>query len=172
MGLQFEISKRLSKEHQEVMALLARLESFLRSCPVETQPDWRGPGARRIMGDLKAALAAEIPHHFAIEERELFPLYAQDGGDELVAMLLADHQLILGLVREVQPLVEKVLRAPDEFGQGEWETLRAKGNVLATELAAHADKEEFGFVPAMDERMDPETARRILARYLELQVEG
>lgn len=168
MDFQFEISKRLSREHQEVMALLARVGQFLNASGIEHQPDWRGVEARRIMSDLKGALVAEIPNHFAIEELELFPLYGQDGAEEMVDMLLSDHEVILALAKEIQPLVEKTLSRPEDFNQQDWETLRAKGNVFVTELSAHADKEEFGFVPAMDELMDPATAARISERYLRM----
>ena len=168
MEFQFAISKRLSREHQEVMGLLARVGAFLNAGGIERQPDWRGVEARRIMSDLKGALVAEIPNHFAIEELELFPLYGQDGAEEMVDMLLADHRVILELVKEIQPLVEKTLSRPEDVNQQDWETLRAKGNVFVTELSAHADKEEFGFVPAMDELMDPATAARISERYLRM----
>jgi len=168
MDFQFEISRRLSREHQEITALLARLEKFIQSHGAGHPPDWQGPEARRTMGDLKGALRAEVPNHFAIEEQELFPLYTQDGGVDLVELLQQDHLVILGLVDEIKPLVEKALSSPDGLGPAEWETFRAKGNVLVTELCSHAEKEEFGFVPAMDELMEPATAKRILDRYLQM----
>ena len=168
MDFQFEISRRVSREHQEVTALLTRLEKLLQSYRMDHQPDWQGPEARRVMNDLKGALRTEVPNHFAIEEQELFPLYAQEGGVDMVELLLADHQVILDLVEELKPLVEKALTSPDGLSQSEWETLRAKGTVFVTELCSHAEKEEFGFVPAVDELMEPATAKRIFDRYLQM----
>jgi len=168
MDYQFEISKRLSREHQDVTALLSRLEKFLQSCGIARQPDWQGPEARRIMGDLRGALRTEIPNHFGIEEQELFPLYAQEGGADMVELLLADHQVILDLADEIKPLVEKTLESSDSLSQTEWETFRAKCNVFVTELGSHAEKEDFGFVPAVDELMDPATAKRIFDRYQQM----
>lgn len=165
MDLAFEISKRLSREHQEVIHLLARLQAFLQSSGGTGQPDWRSPEARRVMSDLKGALRTEIPNHFTIEEAALFPVLAQEDGVDLVELLLADHAIILGLAADLAPLVEKTLAAPEAVGQAEWERLRALGLALATELTSHAEKEEFGFVPAMDERLDPATAKEILDRY-------
>lgn len=164
MMLQFEISKRLSREHQEVMALLDRMSRLLRGAA--SPLDWREPSARKIMTELKGALATEIPNHFAIEERELFPLFEAEGGEDMVGLLLADHRVILELAREIQPLVEKVLAAGAPLEPGEWEILRAKGIAFATELASHAEKEEFGFVPSLDELLDPATAARIHNLYL------
>lgn len=168
MDFRFEISKRLSREHRVVTALLTQLEKFMQSCGIDRQPDWQGPEARRIMSDLKGALRAEVPNHFAIEEQELFPLYTQDGGADMVELLLADHQVILDLAEEIKPLVEKVLSSPEGLSQAEWETFRTKCNVFVTELCSHAEKEEFGFVPAVDELMDPATAKRIFDRYLQM----
>jgi hypothetical protein len=161
VNFQYEISNRLSREHQDVMALLDRFGRFLRAHGPEQQPEWGGAEARRIMSDLKGALAVEIPNHFAIEERELFPLFELDGGGDMVEMLLADHQLILALAREIQPLVERTLSTGIPLAQAEWEALRAQGNLFATELTSHAEKEEFGFVPALDELLDPAGAARI-----------
>ena len=168
MDFQFEISRRLSREHEEVTALLARLEKFVQSHGSDHQPVWQGAEARRIMSDLKGALRTEIPNHFAIEEQELFPLYAQEGGTDMVDLLLADHQVILDLAEEIKPVVEKALSSPDGLSLTEWETFRAKGKAFVTELCSHAEKEEFGFVPAMDELMDPATAKRIFDRYLQM----
>lgn len=168
MDFQFEISKRLSREHQDVTALLLRLEKFIQSHGPDRQPDWQGAEPRRIMSDLKGALRTEVPNHFAIEEQELFPLYAQDGGADMVELLLADHQVILDLVEKIKPLVEKALSSPDGLSQTEWETFRTRCNVFVTELCSHAEKEEFAFVPAVDELMDQATAKRIFDRYLQM----
>lgn len=164
MNFQFEICKRLSREHQDVIALLDRVSRLLRGAG--SQLDWQETSARKIMSELKGALATEIPNHFAIEERELFPLFEAEGGGDMVELLLADHRVILELAREIQPLVIKVLAAGTSLESGEWETLRAKGLAFATELASHADKEEFGFVPALDELLDPTTAARVHDHYL------
>lgn len=168
MDFQFEISKRLSREHQEVAALLARLEKFLQSPGLNRQPHWQGPETRRILGDLRGALRTEVPNHFAIEEQELFPLYAQGGGADMVELLLEDHRVILDLADEIRPLVDKALSSPEGLRPAEWETFRAKGKAFATELCAHAEKEEFGFVPAMDELLDSDAAKRIFDRYLQM----
>ncbi|MDE3246141.1 MAG: hemerythrin domain-containing protein [Acidobacteriota bacterium] len=168
MDFQFEISRRLSREHLDVTALLARLDKFMHSHSLEHRPDWQNPETRRVLGDLRGALRAEVPNHFAIEEQELFPLYAQEGGSDMVELLLEDHRVILDLADELQPLVDKALSSPDGLGQAEWETFRAKGQAFATELCAHAEKEEFGFVPAMDELLDSGTAKRIFDRYLQM----
>lgn len=166
MELNFEISKRLSREHLEVTSLLGRLEKFMQSGGRDHQPDWQGPEVRRVMSDLRGALRAEIPNHFAIEEQVLFPLFAQENGTDLVELLLDDHKAILGFVADLKPLVEKALGSPDGLSQSEWEAFRAKGQALVTELTAHAEKEEFGFVPPLDEGLDPATAKDCLNRYL------
>ena len=168
MDFQFEISKRLSREHQDVTALLARLENFMRSCGIDNQPDWQGPETRWILSDLKGVLSTEVPNHFAIEEQELFPIYALEGGADMVELLLADHRVILDLIDEIKPLLEKAVSSPDDLSQTEWKIFRAKCTVFVTELGSHAEKEEFGFVPAVDELMDPPTAKRIFDRYLRM----
>ncbi|MBL0211051.1 MAG: hemerythrin domain-containing protein [Holophagaceae bacterium] len=168
MDFRFEISKRLSREHEDVAALLARLEAFLRTSGIDRQPDWRDAEARRIMGDLRGALRTEIPNHFAIEEQELFPVYAEAGGADMVELLLADHQVILDLAAEIRPMVEKILGSPEGLDQAEWEIFRARCAVFVTELGSHAEKEEFGFIPEVDELLDPAAARHIFDRYLQM----
>ena len=165
MDLHHEISKRLSREHQAVASLLNRLEVFLQSSGTEHPPQWQNAETRLLMSDLRGALCADIPQHFAIEEAALFPLFADNGGEDLVELLLDDHAVILGLVTDLTPLVEKTLGSPEGLAPQEWETLRTKARALVTELGSHAEKEEIGFVPAMDELMDPATAKNILGRY-------
>ncbi len=168
MDFQFEISRRLSREHQEVTALLTRLEKFMHSHGLDRQPHWQDPETRRVLGDLRGALRHEVPDHFAIEEQELFPLYAQEGGSDMVELLLEDHRVILNLADEIRPLVDQALGSPEGLSPAEWDTFRAKGTAFATELCAHAEKEEFGFVPAMDELLDSDTAKRIFDRYRQM----
>ena len=167
MERRFEISKRLSREHQGVASLLGRLELFLLTAGQEP-PHWQKPETRQLMSDVRGALRAEIPQHFAIEEQSLFPLFAEHGGEDLVELLLEDHRHILDLVAELRPLVEQTLASPDGLTRPEWETFRAQARSLVTELGSHAEKEELGFVPAMDELMEPATAKAILDRYLQM----
>lgn len=162
MDFQFEITRRLSREHHDVGQLMARLQSLLAAAA--SQPDWRDPRARRVLADLKAALEGEIPRHFAIEESELFPLIAEEGDPEMVDLLQEDHRTILALAAEIRPLVVHALeRGVLELDR--WESLRSRGQAFATELASHADKEELGLVPALDELLDADEDRRIQSRY-------
>lgn len=166
MELQFEISKRLAREHQDVLGLLGRLETFLLPGPKGPLPDWQAPETRRLLSDLKGALGSGVPNHFAIEERVLFPRFAEEHGPDLVNLLLEDHQVILALVADLLKLLEQALDPVRGLGQGDQNAFRAKGLALVSELSSHAEKEDLGFVPMMDELLDPATAKDSLDRYL------
>lgn len=165
MEFQHKISDRLSREHQEAILLLERLEKFLRLFGIDQQPDWTSHEVRTLMSDLKFALEREIPGHFAVEEAELFPLLSELGRGQMVEILREDHKIILQLVSQVKPIVVKTLSAPSSITKEEWAVLYAKGGALVTELSTHAQKEEFGFVPAVDELINDDLAEAIFKRY-------
>lgn len=165
MHLQYKINQRLSREHEDVTALLSRLRNFLRTHNINEQPDWNDTDVAKLLRDLKCVLETETVNHFAIEERELFPLMESEGYGDLVGILLDDHKVILDLVSHVQPVIVKALSGGGPLTADEWGTFFRQGNALVTELTAHAEKEEAGFVPALEEILDEMQDQEILRRY-------
>lgn len=158
-----EITRQLAREHEAVGQLLGRFARLLASAD-GAPPDWSDPEASRLVVDLRGALAGGILRHFDLEERELFPLHREAEGDEMADLLLEDHRIIRGLIADLRPLLDRI---PQGLDQEAWNALRATGTAFATELAAHAQKEDEAFMPVLDDLLEPGQDRRIAAEYRE-----
>ncbi len=165
MHLHYEINKRLSREHENIIALLKRVRNFLHSYSLDQQPDWTAPESAKLLSDLKCGLETETTNHFAIEERELFPLMESEGYGDLVEILLEDHKVIVDLVAQIKPVIVRALSGTGPLTQAEWRTFLTQGNALVTELTNHAEKEEAGFVPTLEEILDEMQDKKISQLY-------
>jgi len=150
-----------------VIQLLRRFSDFLASVGADAEPDWSDTNVRQLMCDLEFIFKSEIANHFAIEEQDLFPPFAEQGSEDMVDLFLDEHLEILGLIREVAPIISKAA-TERATGKGEWKTLFEKGDILVSTLSMHAEKEESGFLPAIDRLMDREHAERVFRRYQEM----
>lgn len=164
MRFLFDISERLSSEHQNVIRVLGRFGRFLASAGTDAEPDWTDPDVRELLGDLRIVVESEVPNHFTIEEEELFPRLLERGCGGMVNLLLGEHQIILGLIAEVAPIISTAA-TQRPVGKEDWKTLLEKGGILVSALSTHAEKEECGFVPRIDQLIDRESADRIFRRY-------
>lgn len=147
--------------------MLARSRSFLHLHGLTTPPDWTLPEAKKLLADLNAAFSSELPRHFEVEEKDLFPLLADSGLEQLVDILLEDHRLIRDLITILKPLISKALKE-SKLSELEWQTFFQQADALITELSAHAEKEDAGLVPELEEILDEKQAEEIYKRYRSL----
>jgi hemerythrin-like domain-containing protein len=167
MTFRYDICNRLSREHQQVIRLQRRFSDFLASAGADAEPDWSKTDVHILMSDLRFAFESEIPAHFMIEEEELFPELADRGIGDIIDLLSEEHRMITGLIAEVAPIISKAARER-VTGSGEWKTLFEKGGILASTLSMHAEKEESGFLPAIDRLIDRERADRVFRHYQQM----
>lgn len=163
MNFRYDISKVLSKDHVAIIELLGRLLKFIKDTGITGNADWRSSEIRELFSDLKFAFQVEVPRHFTIEEKEVFPILSENGMEDMVEVLTSEHRVILDLIGKVSPIIVKFVDEGVEPTKGEWEELVRFGGSLITELSSHAEKEEYAFVPAVEETLDDEQARRIIA---------
>ncbi|HXP13175.1 MAG TPA: hemerythrin domain-containing protein, partial [Stellaceae bacterium] len=81
-----------------------------------------------------------------------FPLLAAANDREMVELLLSEHGAILPLARRLVALAKRARDAG--FTAESWSEFHATGAELIARLASHVDKEEMGFLPALDEALD------------------
>ena len=90
---------------------------------------------------------------------DLFPLLADAGAAEMVALLSAEHAAITPYTQRLAELARQGQRAG--FDAVSWAAFHAAGAALAGSLAAHVEKEEMGLLPALDALLDVETDGRL-----------
>jgi|UniRef100_A0A8J4HAF7 hemerythrin-like domain-containing protein len=157
--METHVARALHDEHQATLALLARLEALLGQHGPAVVPDAAAAPVATLLRALARAVALEIGPHFAFEEIHLFPLLADSGAAEMVALLSAEHAAIIPYTKRLAELARQGQLAG--FDAVSWAAFHAAGAALAGSLAAHVEKEEMGLLPALDALLDAETDGRL-----------
>jgi len=153
--MQSHIARSLHDEHTTTLALLARLEKLLGRHGPAALPDSVDSSVASLLRALARAVTADLQPHFAFEETHLFPLLGESSATEMVALLTAEHALLLPCA---QTLAARARQGESRgFDPATWAAFHAAGGALAGPLAAHIEKEEMGLLPALDDLLDPET---------------
>ena len=165
MESDFAIVRTLHDEHFATMALLEKLEAALggaKAVPAADDAD-----LNRLLGDIEAVLHEEISHHYAFEEEHLFPLFSQFGEMGITMMLKGEHEAIRPLAAELGELAKAGRR--DGFTPESWAEFREKGQELVEREVFHIQKEEMGFLPAVDQILDEEQDSQLTMAYVEIK---
>ena len=168
METDFNILRTLHEEHFATMALLEKLETALSGARKPPAND--DTTMNRLLGDLDAVLHEEISHHYGFEEEHLFPLFAEFGDVGITQMLAGEHEIIRPLALEVSQLARDARK--DGFTPESWEIFREKGLELVEREVFHIQKEEMGFLPALDQMIDEEADSKLTLAYIELKNAG
>ncbi|MCC6475015.1 MAG: hemerythrin domain-containing protein [Burkholderiales bacterium] len=161
MDLARHTSRRLHEEHLAVLALLERFERALHAVKEGVPP--ADPGWTLLQGEMAGALQHEITRHFVLEEETLFPRLREYGAQDLVELLLEEHQAVREVAGELLPLLARGKRG--ELDAEGLRSLRIQGLVLVERLGSHASKEQESLVPLVDEMLDEETDMEIFNAY-------
>ncbi len=159
MEFRRHVCRTLHEDHVATLALLERLETLLGRHAPGQPADAAKPEISRLLKELIRGLDAEIRPHFAFEEESLFPLLAEAGDREMGDYLAEEHALILPSAERVVALARKALAAG--FSAEDWAAFHASAALLSEHLASHAQKEEGGLLPALDDLLDEETDGRL-----------
>ncbi len=165
--MQTHVARSLHDEHMATLALLARLEALLGRHGPAMEPDAAAAPVAALLRELARAVALELGPHFTFEESHLFPLLADSGAQEMVALLTAEHAELLPSARRLAELAHQ--GQAQGFGPARWAEFHALGATLAGALAAHVEKEEMGLLPALDALLDAETDGRLAMEYAALR---
>lgn len=156
------VNRMLHDEHMAVVALLERFGHLLATHRAEAPPA-TDRAAAALLRELDVAIEHELAVHFAFEERELFPLLVDMGEEALPAALEGEHAEILPMAQRVAAYAHGGLDGPS--GAAAWTALQRSGSALVEMLTAHAEKEEMGLLPALEEALDEETDARLAGAY-------
>ena len=168
MESSFNILRILHDEHFATTALLEKLEKALsgaRSAPANDDADMN-----RLLGDVEAVLHEEISHHYSFEEEHLFPLFGEFGDAGITMMLRGEHEVIRPLAAELSGLAKAGRK--DGFTQETWDIFREKALELVEREVFHIQKEEMGFLPALDQMIDEDQNSELTMSYVEMKNAG
>ena len=163
MDLTLNVTRSLHDEHEQVSAMLGKLQGLLREYGPADCPDPNNPGTRTALANLVAAVEVEMPRHFDFEEQELLPKLAATEDDDLGALLIEEHKVILPLAEELADIAKTVRRKG--FDTATWTTFHRLGGEFVERLSAHVEKEELALLPALAAAIEPDEDREIWSRY-------
>lgn len=147
------------------LAMLERLEIFLGRHSASNPPAADSSEMVTLMTDLSALLVAEIGAHFSFEEEFLFPRFANIADAGIPMMLKGEHDVI-------RPIAERMTEMAKGFRGGEltaetWKEFHRLGLELVEREVFHVQKEEMGFLPALDQMLDPDEEAELVMAYAE-----
>ena len=159
-----QLLKSLHDDHMATMALLERVEAALerQGNDVPAQDD---PTMRPLLTDITAVMVEEVKGHFAFEEEHLFPRFAEMADMGIPMMLKGEHDIIRPLAARLVELAKNALEGG--FDAETWAEFSEKGRELVERELFHIQKEEMGFLPALDQMLDPEEDGALQMAYAE-----
>jgi hemerythrin-like domain-containing protein len=163
--MNLSITKALHRDHLTTIALLERLETDLNRQGAASPADANDGATRALLTDLTTVLEAEVKGHFAFEETHLFPRFAEYIDPGIPSMLQDEHEII-------RPLAESIVRQAraalaEGFDAASWRVFHQQGLELVEREVFHIQKEEMGFLPALEQILEPSDDLELSMAYSE-----
>ena len=159
--LRHTVLKMLHDEHLTTLGLLDRLDGLLRRLGAENPPAGDDTEAASLLSEVAANMLDESKHHFSFEEENLFPRFSAVAEPGIPAMLQAEHEAIRPLARRLAELAEAGARGG--FSKQDWHEFQGVARELIEREVFHIQKEEMGFLPAMDQILQDNEADELAA---------
>ena len=156
------VAATLHDEHLATGSFIDRLEAMI-------APAGGGrvyatdPAIAKLLLESTNMLGPELERHFDFEEHPLFERLAEDGEDDVVAQLLAEH-------RAIRPIAARLVcigadARAEGFTEASWSEYRALAGELCALLHAHVEIEERMLLPLIEEMLDADADALLHAGY-------
>jgi hemerythrin-like domain-containing protein len=166
-ALRLGILRGLHEEHAAILAVLERLESLLAVNGPQDPPDTTQAGIAGLLDDVAAALGDDVGHHYAFEETHLFPRFAEFADPGISEMLRREHEIIRPLAERLVAIITEA--KVEGFSAALWAEFHKTGGEVVEREAFHIQKEEMGFLPALDQMLDEEDDGHLQMIYMEMK---
>jgi hemerythrin-like domain-containing protein len=163
-NLTFALCISLHEDHLTTLQLLDRLEAALTPKSAQQPPETGDNAVRNLLTDVASILRSEVTSHFAFEEENLFPRFAEELDEFVPGMLMGEHEIIRPLANQLIDLARAGLE--QGFDAETWTKFRETGLELVEREVFHIQKEEMGFLPGLEEFLDEEESARLNMAYL------
>ncbi len=150
-----------------MLAVLERLENLLAANGPQDPPDSTQTSVTNLLDDVAAALGDDVTHHYAFEETHLFPRFAELADPGIPEMLRQEHEIIRPLAERLATII--VEARADGFTAATWAEFREVGGEVAEREIFHIQKEEMGFLPALDQMLDENEDGPLQMTYAEMK---
>ncbi|MEO5336563.1 MAG: hemerythrin domain-containing protein [Magnetospirillum sp. WYHS-4] len=165
--LRLPILQTLHEEHMSVLALLERLETYLGKRDAGSPPSAGDGETAALLGDLVASMEGEISHHYSFEEQHLFPRFMELAGPGIPMMLKDEHDSIRPVAKRLADLGRAAQAGA--FDAATWKEFHELGLEMVEREVFHVQKEEMGFLPALDQMLPPDAGPALADAYAALK---
>ncbi len=167
--LSLRILQILNEEHLKMVGLLERLEGFFEKHGPDQMPGSDDTAAKELLVELRDIMETEIDHHYDFEEKHLFPRFMGMGGEGIADMLKDEHDAIRPLAISLRKQLEEALE--NGFSEDTWRQFHALGTEMAEREIFHIQKEEMGFLPGLQQMLNPSDDQPLLDAYAKIKGE-
>lgn len=165
--LKLPILQTLHEEHMAVLSILERLEKYLEAGDEKSPPAAGDAELATLLDSVASNLEGEISHHYAFEENHLFPrfeMYAEPG---IPMMLRDEHDMIRPVAKRLAELAREAIA--NGFTAETWAEFHRSGLEMVEREVFHIQKEEMGFLPALDQMLPADSSPELEKVYAELK---
>ena len=160
-ALTLKVTEALHQDYLVTLALLERLEALFKKYPAKKTPPADAADVSAVLNDAVRVLEEEVGRHFAFEEEHLFPRFTEFAGPGIPMMLGDEHEAIRGLAGTLIDLARSA--SEGGFTADAWAGFHRLGSQLIEREVFHVQKEEMGFLPALDQTLDGDADATLLA---------
>ena len=158
-----QVTKALHQDHLTTLALLERLEALFARFPAKRVPPFDDAEAKAVLAELANVLDNEVGNHFSFEEEHLFPRFIEVAGEGIPSMLRDEHEAIRPLAQRLTDLARD--SSAEGFSATSWAEFQHQGRQLIEREVFHLQKEEMGFLPALDQVLSSDDDTALLKLY-------
>ena len=152
LHLNLRTMQALHQEHLVSLALLEKLEDLLNRYKPGQLPPVDDAKVSSVLTSLQVELEHEVNQHFTFEEEHLFPRFSELADPGIPMMLKGEHDAMRPLAGRICELVRESRH--DGFSNDAWDAFHRLGRELGERMLFHIQKEEMGFLPALDQMLD------------------
>ncbi len=161
----------LHEEHEATLGLLQRMDALLRRWKKNKPPAADDQETLQIVEEFLTLMRAEITNHFDFEEEHLFPVFAAAADPFIPNMLKGEHDAIRQVAKRMLALADGVAEGQG-FSPADWAEFHALGMEIIERETFHIQKEEMGFLPAIEQVLPPEKDQEVVAAYKAMKAAG
>lgn len=168
--LSLNVLKSLHEDHVATLGVLERVETTLSRLGPNKVPAADDAVIKPLLSDLTAIMRSEMTAHFGFEEEYLFPRFMEFADAGIPMMLKGEHDTLRPLAQKLEEVANKAKL--DGFTAETWNQFYKLALELVEREVFHIQKEEMGFLPALDQYLDPAEDNTLTLAYAEAKSKG
>ena len=158
------VCQALHDEHRATIGLAERIDALLERHRRGPPPAATEAVTARLLGEIPAAMDADVARHFDFEEAQLFRHLAANGDVAIGLHLTDEHNAMRPLGQQLAGLARAATAG--NFDEERWQAFRTVAQELCGRMLEHVQKEEMVLLPLLEESLDAQTDASLYDAYV------